>query len=80
MALHSPWIHVGNIGDTGKEREDCWNGLNILVSENHEYASENRLLSPIEMMPDKFPRTPVDGEAEPFVSEVTKSRCEFATT
>lgn len=38
------------------------------------------LLSPIETTPDKFPRTPADGEADPGVSKVTKSRCEFATT
>ena len=77
MALHSRWIHVGNIGDTGEERENCWGGLNTPVPENN--ALESHSLSPTEMMPDRFPRMPLDGEAEPFVSEVTNSRCEFAT-
>ena len=39
---------------------------------------ESHLLSPIETRPDKFPRKPEDGDAEPGVSKVTKSRCEFA--
>lgn len=29
-------------------------------------------------MPDKFPRTPGDGEAEPGVSEITNRRWELA--
>ena len=76
MASHSPRIHVGDVGDTGKKREN-WRteksttGLRI----EHKRAS---LLSTIETMPDKFPRTPGDGEAEPDVSEITNRRWELA--
>jgi hypothetical protein len=33
MALHSAWIHIGDVGDAGKEREDCQVSFNKLAPE-----------------------------------------------